>query len=127
MSTATLNRQEIRVLTRNEADLIVRNTVGNIYDQEGYEWVEPTTVAWQLSYFLNAPVSADYVEDMVSALRDLEQIEDGSHEELKVSGDLTENNKPYLLAYYEGNLNVAVNSVLDGASFPGNWIIRYSE
>lgn len=123
MSTSTVESQ---VLTRSEADLVVRNTVIDAYETEGYKWLEADSLTRKLAFYLDAKVDEDRVIDMIGHLRDLEEIKDGTSEQLRVSPDLTENNAPYLVAYYEGELNVSVNHVLDEAGFAGEWLLRYS-
>lgn len=114
-------------VTRSEADLILRHTVADAYAEEGYDWLEADTVAWKLAYYLNAPVDSDYVVDMIAAHRDLEQIADGTDDRIKVNATYTVDNRAELVEYTEGQLNIAVNGLLDSAGIRGQHINRYSQ
>lgn len=122
MSTGTMTQE----ITRSEADLIVRHVVGAAYDKEGYKWLDADSLARKLSYYIDADVDADYVVDFIGHLRDLEQIEDGTSEELQVNRACTIDNRTYLTAYYEGEINCTVNQMLDTAGIRGDWLLRHS-
>lgn len=122
MSTAT------QTLTRNEADLIVRQTVAAEYEENGIDWTESEVLAWKLSYYLGATVKdSGWIDEIVRYLDDLSHVERGIHEMLKMEyADPNFDNTEYLTAYFEGNLNIAVNNLLDAAGIRGDWILRYS-
>lgn len=113
-------------LTRNEADIVVRQLVGRYYDSHGIEnreveepgALEGDTVfrnfARRLAGQINGLDTRDFREYLVDALIAFEGIT-----------AVEQNDRPRkCLDGYESDLNMAVNGALDASDLNGSWIIR---
>lgn len=113
-------------LTRNEADIVVRQLVGRYYDDRGIdntEIEEPGALegdtafrnfARRLAYQIIGLDTRDFRDYLVDALRAFEGIV-----------AVEQNDQPHdLQDRYEEALNLAVNGALDAADLDGSWIIR---
>lgn len=120
MSTAT------KAVSRNEADLIVRHIIANEIEEVGYYWAESDKLGFQLSYYTGALIQPEFVDTVLEAFKDLSDIDDRTHEDLRGDCHSGTDNVLELTEYYECQLNIAVNQLLDDAGFPGKWINRYT-
>ena len=102
-------------LSRNEADIVVRQLAGEYHNQYGLDNTERLDdFARKLSWQVGAAVTTGHLADVLTAIDNLMDIYwgDQPHE---------------CRDQYESDLNMAVNAALDAAGVNGCWILRAGE
>lgn len=100
-------------LTREQADMVVRQYADRYYQIHGLDNTERLTgFALWLSWCIGGPIREGALFDVIEAFHDLSAHHAGD----RPGHDVDE---------FESDLNVAVNWVLDSARVSGKWVNRY--
>lgn len=109
------------IITRVEADLIVRHFTDEFVQEHGdgtYHLLESFTA--DLSSHVGRLLNPALLDEVIDLMDDVARVADFNHEDLKVNRAATVNNQPEVLDYYTGELTISINNLLDEAGFRGD-------